>query len=232
MSVDKITVVVPIGPNSVYLNWVPSCLYSIMQQTVKPEEIILISDMAPIGQKQIDDYRKLAEDYNVPVRLRYNDWLLGPYASWNIGVAVSKTNMVLLMGSDDMLYDDCLEETTAAYHRIGDVAGFYNLACEIGHGGEQSNAYNNAAVVTRNLWNLTGGFPLTANLGGGDAMLISIMMVHLSEHLHQVNEDKPLYWVRVHEHQDTRRFAGTFHQQVIDVRNIETERWERPTWTS
>lgn len=225
MSVDEITVVVPVGPHHMYKKWLNSCLFSIERQSVPANQVIIVDDMANLNSR---DY----QSYNVPLRITKNPWLLGPYASWNIGVALSQTNMVLLMGSDDMIYEDCIERVQKTYRKVGDVAGFYNLTCDIGQSHEKSTALNNAAVVTKNLWRLTGGFPLTANLGGGDALLISIMMVHMPEHLHQVDEGEATYWVREHEFQDTRKFAGTFPQQIVEVRDVETRRWEKPIWTT
>ena len=212
----QITVVVPVGPNKVYRQWLGECLDSIRMQTYPAHEIILIDDMAHLDERE-----------TAGCKVYKNPWLIGCGLSWNFGVALSATNCVFLMGSDDGLMPECLEACALAY---SDPYGYYNVTC-IDSNGTVIDLFNNAAMVTKKLWALTGGFPITSTVGAPDGLLLSILIKHFPQHLHQVRKGEPLYWVRVHPDQDTRRYASVFHQQVIDIRNIETARWRRPEWT-
>ena len=212
---EDITVVIPVGPQKIYANYLPECIESIKRQSLKPFEIILVDDMHGLSPDQYPD-----------CTLIQNKWLCGCGLSWNFGVAAARTNCVFLMGSDDIMLDGCLEECVKAYR---DPEGFYNVTCETS-AGEKIDLPNNAAMVTKALWKKTGGFPITSTLGAPDALLISIMLKHMSEHIHQVKQGTPLYHVRVHPEQDTGRYAAFFNWEVIQVRNKETERWQPPQW--
>lgn len=228
-----ITIVIPVGPNPAYLDYLPECVESIAAQTNDEDEILFVDDMSglPYCFWETDDR------YDFPLQHTgwwshiKNDWLLGCAASWNIGTANAKSEWCILMGSDDRLLpgalEACREVISDPKH---DPLGYYNLTC-ITSEDEVVTLHNNAALVSRALWKATGGFPVSASLGAPDAMLISIMMIHMPQQLLHIQEGVPLYWVRVHEHQDTKRMAGPFNWEVIQVRNIETERWVAPEWT-
>lgn len=218
LALPPISVVLPIGPQHEYLHWLGECLDSIRTQTYFPYEIIVISDGADLSKQDLRG-----------CTVFHNPWPIGCGLSWNFGVALSKTNCVFLMGSDDKLLPECLEACAEAYMLTGDTCGFYNVTC-ITSQGEVISLFNNAAMVTKELWALTGGFPITSTVGAPDALLISILLKHRPHHLHQVREGIPLYWVRIHDSQDTLRYAAHFSEEVISVRNKETARWRVPAW--
>lgn len=213
-----VTVVVPVGPHCAYRDYLGECLQSIREQTVQPQEIIVVDDMAGLPAYSFPDCRIIK-----------NDWLQGAADSWNRGVANAITNPVFLMGSDDKLMPTCLEECMAEYERQQKLDAWYNVTIEL-QNGETSWLFNNAAMVTKGLWNMTGGFPPSA-FAGPDALLLSIMMVHMSKRMVQVKQGTPLYWCRQHPEQDTLRNAARFNQPTIDIRNIETRDWKPPFWT-
>lgn len=210
---ESITIVVPVGPQKAYRDYLPECILSIQEQTIPGDEILIIDDMANLTSVDV-----------LGCRIHYNPWLLGCADSWNIGVALANNEWVILMGSDDRLLPGALDACRNILVDNPDPVGFYNMGCLI-DGEELVTAHNNAAMVSKALWNLTGGFPPSAGVGAPDALLISIMMVHLPTHLHQIDNGNPYYWVRSHPDQDTGRQAGFFHSEVLSIRNKETQRW-------
>ena len=47
---NPVTILIPIGPQPEYLQWLPEAIESVLQQTVLPREILLIDD----GSQLID----------------------------------------------------------------------------------------------------------------------------------------------------------------------------------
>src|SRR5574342_234218 len=226
--ISGITIVVPVVPQLEYKQYLGECFDSISQQALNEDEIIVIDDMAYLSEVDISRYYGRGKFHHIK-----NDWLLGCSDSWNRGVALAKNDLVLLMGSDDRLLPGALDALRESYQEHEGKAGWYNLTIQIDDGPDTGihTVFNNAAAVTKKLWKMTGGFPPSA-FAAPDALLISIMMVHMSDRLIQVKEGTPLYWVRIHNAQDTQRMVATFNQATIDIRNIETARWKEPTWTS
>lgn len=222
-----ISIVVPVGPNPAYKEYLSECLDSIRSQMTLEDELVVVDDMAhvnylifPKGTAWIPDNYKYV----------INHWLLGCAASWNIGVGVASNEFCILMGSDDKLLPGCLEACRKRISHKPDPLGFYNLTIRLSSG-ETTSVFNNAAMVSKALWRYTGGFPLSASVGAPDALLISMMLVHMKEHLHQLEEGKPLYWCRQHPNQETQRSAAFFHPEVISIRNKETARFmPNPEW--
>lgn len=227
-----ITIALPVGSHPDYKKYLSECLVSINSQMRINDEIILINDMAELTYS--DYFGKGWLYWDDPMRkVHENPWLLGCAASWNIGVSLAKNDLVLLMGSDDVLLPECLDTLRQAYLEQNKMDAWYNLTIEITEGPDTGihTVFNNAAAVTKGLWKLTGGFP-PSGFAAPDALLISIMMVHMPERLIQVREGTPLYRARVHEAQDTPRQAGRFWEEVISIRNKETRDWKQPQWTN
>jgi glycosyl transferase family 2 len=221
--ISGISIVIPVGPQPEYMDYLGDCIDSIEDQISKNDEIIIINDMAEINPHFIG----LTGDQSIVYN---NDWLLGCADSWNRGIALAKNEWCIMMGSDDKLLPGCLDICRAMIQRDDcDPLGYYGLTIETSEG-EVSDLLNNAALVSKSLWQKTGGFPPTASVGAPDALLISIMIRNLPQHLHQLNKGEPLYWVRSHPNQETGR-TGIFWPEIIRIRDVETGRWEEPTWT-
>lgn len=220
---QSISIIVPVGFHPDYKKYLGECLDSIETQMKDGDEILIIDDMAHLAHSE--EWRARIEQHSYWP----SPWLIGCADAWNIGVSIAKNNLCLLMGSDDKLLPGCLDALREAYVSTGYLDAYYNLTI-IDDKGDVHTVFNNAAAVTKGLWNLTGGFPPSA-FAAPDALLISIMMVHLPHLLLQVKEKTPLYWVRTHEAQDTQRMAGAFNWETIQIRNVETARWKKPEWT-
>lgn len=229
--VHGISVIIPVGPQPEYRKYLADCLNSVDIQVNREDEIILVDDMAHLSREDMQEPTPGEWTNNCPRRIVRNDWLLGCADSWNRGVALAKNEWCILMGSDDKLLPGCLDICRAMIKREDcDPFGYYGLSCEWSNG-DITDWLNNAALVSRSLWKLTGGFPPTASVGAPDALLVSIMIRNLPQHLHQLNKGEPLYWVRTHEAQETGR-TGKFWPEIISIRDKETADWKEPIWTS
>ncbi|GAG14074.1 unnamed protein product, partial [marine sediment metagenome] len=85
---QKITVTIPVGPELHHRRWLDECLDSITGQTVPPDEVLLIDDMAGLPS-----YRKRG------YRVWRSPWLLGTAHAFNFGVALAAHELVIMLGS-------------------------------------------------------------------------------------------------------------------------------------
>jgi glycosyltransferase involved in cell wall biosynthesis len=216
----EISVAIPVGPNPAYLQWLPECIESVLQQTHKPLEIIIINDGADVVV--LEDI--ITRCSFSPIKYYKTLWNVGVADAFNFGIALSSAELVFMLGSDDKMMPTCLEEVVKEYEKQK-VKGWYNVTI-ITSGGEVMTLPNNTAAVHKDLWQWTGGFPPSAGVGAPDALLLSILLRHAPYKILQVKEGTPLCWLREHEHQDTRRNAGFFHGEVISIRDKETTRFK------
>lgn len=225
---DGVTVVIPIGPYEENTRWLHEAIQSIQSQTLKPTQVVFILDGCD-GDKVID----AACDDGIGLNFRsYRPlWRLGVGHAFNFGVSLAETECVFMLGSDDVLEPECLERCITAYEGLGQADGYYYVPVQYMSGGHVQYDPCNAAMVTKGLWKLTGGFPVEA-VTAPDAALISILMVHGPEMLIQVG-DKPLYQYRSHVGTDTARH-GAWHATdvIVQTRNLLTQEWTSPLWTS
>jgi glycosyltransferase involved in cell wall biosynthesis len=250
---EPITVVIPVGPDPVYLQWLPECVESVINQDYPPDEILFIDDSGgtwmPDNVRQyysesrqilgslfgavLDssmsanmDFGGIRFDIDALPYISYykTPWNVGVSDAFNFGVALAGSNLVFMLGSDDVIRPTCLEACVNEYEKQG-IEGWYNVTIEMSSDGSIHWIPNHAAMVTKKLWSFTGGFGPSA-FAGPDAWMLSILMIHAPERILQVQQDNPLYWVREHEHQDTKKNAWLFGPEMISIRNKETERWK------
>lgn len=220
-----LSVIIPIGPFPDDKKYLAECLNSIREQTVKPSHVQFVFDATYV------DYSFLRQNLGTAKFDTISfPWRVGCADAWNLGVASSNQPLNLLMGADDWLEPTCIEKCREAYERVRDDLGYYHMDVKYSTGEVQDQPCN-AAMVTRKLWDHTGGFAPESGLGAPDALFISIMLGNKGRagNLHRV-VGGPLYNVRVHDGQDTRR-TGKYHQSIIDVRNVATATWEPAGWT-
>lgn len=219
----EISVAIPVGPNPVYLGWLPECIESAVNQTHKPTEIIIVNDGADVTA--LEDI--ITQHSFFPIKCYKTLWNVGVADAFNFGIALADSELVFMLGSDDKMLPTCLEEVVKEYEKQK-IEGWYNVTI-ITSSGEVMTLPNNTAAVHKNLWKWTGGFPPSAGVGAPDALLLSILLRHAPHKILQVKEGTPLCWLREHEHQDTRRNAGFFHGEVISIRDKETTRFKPKT---
>lgn len=212
----SISVVIPVGPSEANKRWLTDAINSALDQTVQPEQLIIIDDGAGLHK------------YDVPfgARLWQSPWRLGVASAFNVGVALAPTNCVFMLGSDDTLEPTCLENCLWKYDHVArpDLSYFW-VGVKYSDGREDQYLPCHAAMVTQTLWRHTGGLPLEAASGASDAALISILWGNPDAgDLICVNDKQPLYNYRVHPDTDTAQ-RGAWQGVILETRDILTREW-------
>lgn len=245
-----ISVCIPVGPEPHFKTFLPEALESLLEQTLQPAGIVIIDDMAGLSAEDIfmlqrpgdvlvmdkDGPRVVKEesrnDYFIRepyVRVWRSPWRLGIPAVANIGIALGPTDWVFQFSCDDKLKPDCLEECWKEWERRKDPLGYYWVGVEYSTGETQALPCGHA-MVTKQLWRHTGGFPVETAVGGCDAALVSILLEHHGQAgtLYAVAGGRPLYWHREHDKQYTKH-QNAHPDSILDVRGTVTKRWKPNT---
>lgn len=245
---DNVTVLMPIGPKPGHLEWVGEALRSIYEQSYPVHEILLIDDQAHLSSQWIwetfdifpntsfhflgVDHRSKetwAWDNRLPyISLWQTPWRLGFSAAFNCGMALATNDLVFYLASDDYMGPECVADCVEAYQANNQKDAWYAVT----YVDEKNNASDipiNAALITKGLWNFTGGFPPSAFVGP-DALLLSCLMVHAPDKIVKVKPGKVNYYNREHPDQETRQ-ASFFLDEMNAIRNKETQRFiPNPDW--
>lgn len=235
---DNLRVVIPVGPLQHHKEWLQEAIDSVLGQTILPGEILIIDDMSDITEA---DYHNAFMrhngfgDYGISVSIWQNCWRMGVAACFNQGVMYySPCEYTLMLGSDDTLEPFAIERAKD-YIEMAEFVGkagktYFGFPIRYMDDNSEQNLPCNAAVVSKSLWRLTGGFPPEASAGACDALLLSCMIAHSPRAgFIQMIGKEPLYNVRRHEHTDTREHGGLW-SELINIRNWATERWQPPQW--
>lgn len=219
-----ITVVIPIGPSEQASDYFDQAMRSLIGQTQLPAALVLVDDMSFTREWRFDAVP-------FPIYDIVNKWRLGVAGSFNVGVAAARTECVLMMGADDTLEPTCIEECSLAYEQSEAKSNTYFwMGVRYSDGREDQYLPCHAAMVTKSLWELSGGLPIEAASGASDAAIISIMLSHPEQfNFHCVNKSKPLYNYRVHAYSDTAS-RGPWQSVILETRNLVSELWTQPTW--
>lgn len=236
MTVD-IAVVIPVGPFPGNRRWLRECLDSVQAQTHPAAQVLLIDDQAglpevgPSGWLDFPEELRGERTYD----LWRTPWLSGVAHAFNFGVALARTELVVMLGSDDTLEPWALEDCARAWEATHDPLGYYSLDVRYLDTGEVQTIACNAAMVSKSLWRHTGGFPVQSALGSPDAALLSIMMgakpAGAAGNIRRV--DSPMgapYLYRQHAGTDTVRNYSRFEAAILHVRNVLTRDWQPPVW--
>lgn len=220
-----ISVVIPIGPNAEAGDYFDAAVRSVLSQTQKPHSIVIVDDMA------VPIYTQLGYG-EIPVYVERNKWRLGIPNAFNVGISVARTECVLMMGADDWLEPDCLEQCSAAFERSERrLDSYYWLGVRYSDGREDQFLPCGAAMVTKSLWQRTGGFAPESAVGAVDAAFISSMLVRPEVcQFVPVNKDRPLYNYRVHSNSETASRGAGWQGVILDVRDLLTSGWQEPAW--
>ncbi len=220
MSGPGISVAVPVGPYPGCKRWLSDCLDSVKEQLGPDDEVILVDDYARLPLCWIGGQVTI---YKLP-------WRLGIAAAFNVGVAVARNDLVIMLGSDDMLLPGALEAARAAWARHRDPLGYYYFAVRY-EDGEEQDLPCHAAMVTKALWKHTGGFPPESVVGAMDAAFVSVLLAQQGDAGRLIRvDDRPLYWVRRHPGQDTAK-RGPWQGVILQTRDILTRTWRKAEWT-
>lgn len=248
---DDVTVLIPIGPKVSNLRWIREALRSVFGQKHPVKEIMLIDDQAHLTSQWIwetfdifddDSFHFLGTDHRgketwawenrIPyISLWQTPWRLGFAGAFNCGVALSAHDLVMYLASDDLLYPDCVADCVEAYRRNQEQDAWYAVSYEVENSPGVREIPINAAMITKGLWQYTGGFPPSAFVGP-DALILSCLMVHAPDKIVHVAPGKANYFNRVHAEQDTGE-ASFFLSEMDSIRNKETNRFQPyPEWAN
>lgn len=222
-----ITVVIPVGPKAHHQKWLGQAIDSVMPQLRNDDELFLVDDMADLNIHQ----DKRITIWRAP-------WLMGCAAGWNTGISLARNKLCLMMAADDWLEPTCIEALLAEWRRQTNVTGYYSLT--VRYVAEPGASFSwspiqdlpcNAAMVHKELWWHTGGFPPCAGVGAPDALLISVLLKYgdAAGRLINVSKGTPLYNVRVHPDQET-SVGGGYWDDIISIRNKYTANWRPIGW--
>jgi len=200
-----ISVALPIGPRPHHREYLGEMLESIRSQTRLPEYVILIFD----GWVPSDFDVTTWELQLSPVQLQtfISPWNVGVSDAMNFGVAVSRTELVLMACADDRLLPTCIERCLDAWERIHDPLGYYYLGVRYSDGREQ-NVPCGAAMVTKTLWRYTGGFFPQCSVGAADHIFIHALLCAQARGVSRTRllpvSPEPVYWYRCGEGETSR----------------------------
>lgn len=118
----KISIIVPVYNVEEYLE---TCLDSLVNQTMKEIEIIVVNDASPDGSKDIME--RYAKEYPELVRCVYHEVNLGLGGARNTGVKHARAEYVLFVDSDDYIdVTTCEKLYRVALEHDSDI-----VSCEI-----------------------------------------------------------------------------------------------------
>ncbi len=196
---------------------------SIRSQSLLPDEVVFVND---------GGYKLIIDDDITGVDCGYwdNPWNLGVVASLNIGVAVAKNELVLLGCTDDLFLPNCVQRCADAWEREKEPLAYYYLGVRYSDGREQNCACG-AAMVTKELWRYTGGFPPQASVGAADHIFLSCLMAGARDGYSKAQiirvSDELTYWYRVHDKTETS--TTNIWPAIEAVRDRLTSEW-RPRY--
>lgn len=190
-----ISVVIPVGPRPHHVRWLDEAIETTLSQFRPRDRIVLV----------LNGRERLNLSKTVRIQVHSIPCALGLPIAFNVGIALASTELCILMGSDDRLLSGCLDVAREAWTRHQDPLGYYYLGVDYSDGRTQ-NTPCHAAMVTKNLWRHTGGFPPESAVGACDTMFVSSLLQAKQRGLfkgdfYQV-DSKPRYWWRVHPESD------------------------------
>jgi glycosyltransferase involved in cell wall biosynthesis len=190
-----------------------------------PEQVFLVDDMSDLDDIELF---RCFKGTQIWTNIHRNPWRLGVAHSFNVGVARSVTDLVITLGADDKLKPNAVRLAYEAWRREKHLDAYYAFGVEYSDGRLQQEPCG-AAMVTKELWRMTGGFPVEVSTGASDAALMSILLTHFPDRIVPVDPNAFPYWYRVHEESDTSRL-GPWQGVILETRNVVTKTWEKPAW--
>ena len=234
MTREPVTVVIPVGPEPHHRTWLGEAVISVAEQSSGGDRVLLINDGGPpIPASWVDDLQgqlPMVTENRMP-------WCMGVTGAFNAGVGLSDpyrhgaadSDLVLMIGGDDKLLPGAIDACVETWEAHDRADGYYWMTIE--YSDDRADKIQalpcHAVMVTRGLWDETGGFPPETASGAPDAAFISMLMVHKPEALIPVKLGDPLYWVRVHENQDTAG-RGPWQPIIMSTRDLLTKRGFQP----
>ena len=208
-----ISVIVTVGPDPAYLEFLDECLASIRKQAIEGLEIVVVDDAAHLPLIDADTYIQLP-------------WNLGQAAAINIGIAQAKYDLIFVMGGcDDVLLEGCLDQCLEKY-RVQNTRWACFSPCLITSLGERSTLPQGVWLFHRSMWAAIGGYPPEAGIGEVDSIFCSLMITRKVK-LYDVGKE-PLYWHREHPKALTQNKSFMRREASGLIRTMCTLEWKQP----
>jgi glycosyltransferase involved in cell wall biosynthesis len=220
----KVSVVVPVGPFAVYKRWLGQCLESVWVQTYPADEVVVVDDMANVTMADTGGFADelywgatrpesgvILKDGKPLGKVWRTPWRLGHAAAFNCGVGLARNDLVFLLSCDDTMEPQCLELCVAEWEKQERRDAFYYVGAHIiGCEGEtvapdQNCPFGNA-MVTKDLWRMTGGFRIFE--GPSDLDFLTQVLGDFQNRCLPVAKTMPLYNARSHDESITRARAS------------------------
>lgn len=213
-----VTVVITVGPKPHHRRWLQEAVDSVAAQTIDEVELLVI----PVAPK-LDPVPSYAGD----LRVWESPWDVGIPGIANLGVGLAKHDLVFFLSSDDIMRPWCLEDCLREYELRGDDLAYYTVDIEYSTG-ERQSLPSGPGMVTKALWDHTGGFPPETSVGASDYIFISLLniMHGRAGRIWHVKSAEMPYWLRVHEDTTTLSRLPRWGGVVGPVRDILTEDWQ------
>lgn len=234
---ESVTVLMPVGPNY-NPEWLQEAIASVLQQEGDVHQLLIIGDGVDLGwdmwnnlpnfislsgeeSKRWGDYGgyDFFPSYGNPEILSYCKLPahVGFSSTFNLGVGMSKNELVMFLAADDKLMPTAVEEAVATWEKHDRKDAWYHLKY-IDSNGHVSQIHNNIALTTKHFFlDMCGGYPPAAFVGP-DAALMSCLMVHAPDRIIPVISDKPLYWIRDHDQQETKIHTWKYVPEMNSIR--------------
>ena len=212
-----VTVVITVGPKPYHRTWLQEAVDSVAAQTIPEVETLLIT--SPPALDPVPTGRDL--------RVWESPWRTGVPIANNFGVGLAKHDLVFILASDDRLYPWCLEDCVREYELRQDDVAYYTVDIEYSTG-ERQGLPSGPGMVTKALWDHTGGFPPETSIGADDYIFISLLniMHGRAGRIWQVKSVDAPYWHRIHPEMTTLERLPRWGGAVGIVRDILTEEWQ------
>lgn len=219
-----ITVVIPLGPKPHHRAYMDELLVSIQEQTLQPDEVIIVNDGGAPYIKNTPGSRFETRPWWWEWRF---PWNCGMVAAWNCGVGLARNDLVVLAGADDKLLPSCIEQCWYAWGHYHEEYGYYYLGVRYSEREPDQNTPCNAAMIHKRLWEHTGGFPPQAAVGAPDHIFLNMMLVAMNRNQTPMQlirvSDEVLYWYRVGDATETTNNIWPAIEAVKD--------WTAAHWT-
>lgn len=227
--IAPITIAIPVGPSEANQKWLPDCIESIVQQELRPQEVLFIDDQAHLDMNSL---RQALELESIEVNHWQTPWLSGVAHAFNFGVALAKNDLVIMLGSDDTLQPWAVEDCWVTWQADLNPLGYYFMDVAYMGSDETQSLPCNAAMVHKNLWRRTGGFPPQSAMGRPDTILISMLMTQgpTVGELINVESKEPPYLYRSHPDTDTNIRHGRWESGIMEFMEDYQTEWTPPLW--
>jgi glycosyltransferase involved in cell wall biosynthesis len=129
-SLSKISVVVPNFNDAFFIK---NCLVSIINQSIKPFDVIILDDLST--DNSVSVIKSIIKDHPY-MRLILNSQRLGPTENSNKGLSLVRSEYVIFLSANDYFYGDLLymlETAINEYPTAGIISGLIDLVDENGH---------------------------------------------------------------------------------------------------